>query len=138
MPVSRDELPPGVFFRLDIADPKERVAVSVHGLCDGRRLSRLIAWQAYIREYNTDHPLVDKSKPPSFDSIMMTNNVRVHSVSVGPPLVVVLELDIRPELFSRTGNLHGGGMLLVRGARALKAFSYLQAAKIYLTIHPLL
>lgn len=27
MPVSKDELPPGVFFRLDIADPKERVEV---------------------------------------------------------------------------------------------------------------
>lgn len=66
-------------------------------------------WQAYIKEYNIEHPLLDRSKPPSFDEIIMTNNVRVHSVSLGPPLTVTLVLDIRPELCSRTGNLHGGG-----------------------------
>lgn len=45
----------------------------------------------------------------------MTNNVRVHSVSLGPPLEVVLALEIRPELCSRTGNLHGGAAALIFG-----------------------
>ncbi|SMR45744.1 unnamed protein product [Zymoseptoria tritici ST99CH_1E4] len=94
MPISKDTLPPGVFFRVDIADPMERVA-------------------AYIAEYNMDHPSVDRSKPPSFDSVIMTNNVRVISVSMGPPLIVTTAIDIRPELCSRTGNLHGGAAALI-------------------------
>lgn len=66
--------------------------------------------------YTVQTKILKLAPPQSFDTIIMRDNLRCQAAMLDASskrCSVTFSLDVRPELCSRTGNLHGGAAALV-------------------------